>query len=222
VLVPAGSNGDVIVVGVIGNTKNAGLRDAALPAIFVPYTLAAPPTRLLALRTFREPLSVLNAVRERSRELDKELPLGRPITMTEVMGFQTVEPRFNMALFTCFAGLGLALAAVGIYSVISYDVTQRIHEMGVRLALGAKGGDVVALVLRMAARVTALGLAIGLCGSIVVERIARFQAFAATSFDVTSAVCVAAVLFAVALIAAWWPARRAGRLDPVAALRHEA
>jgi predicted permease len=222
VLVPAGSNGDVIVVGVIGNTKNAGLRDAALPAIFVPYTLAAPPTRLLALRTFREPLSILNAVRERSRELDKELPLGRPITMTEIMGFQTVQPRFNMALFTCFGGLGLALAAVGIYSVISYDVTQRIHEMGVRLALGAKGGDLVALVLRMAARVTALGLAIGLSGSIFVERIARFQAFAATSFDVTSAVCVAAVLFAVALVAAWWPARRAGRLDPLAALRHEA
>jgi ABC-type antimicrobial peptide transport system permease subunit len=212
----------VTVVGVIGNTRNAGLRDAVAPAIFVPYTLVAPPARMLAVRTFGEPLSILNAVRQRVREMDKELPLGRPITLTEVLGFQTVQPRFNMALFSCFAALGLALAAVGIYSVISYDVTQRMHEMGVRLALGAKGGDVVALVLRMAAKVAAIGLAIGLCGSVVVERIARFQAFASTSFDAASAGGVVVVLFAVALMAAWLPARRAGKLDPVTALRHEA
>jgi len=157
-----------------------------------------------------------------TQEMDKELWFGRPRTLTEILGYQTVEPRFNMALFNCFAALGLALAGVGIYSVISYDVTQRMHEIGVRVALGATRADVLRLVLRTAAKLAALGLAIGLCGSVVVERIVRFQVFAATSFDARSMAGVVLTLAVVALAATWWPARRAARLDPVAALRHEA
>jgi putative ABC transport system permease protein len=127
-----------------------------------------------------------------------------------------------MGLFSCFAGLGLALAAAGIYSVISYDVAQRTHEIGVRVALGAKRRDVLALVLRMVVKVAALGLVIGLCGSVVLERLVRFQVFAATSFDVVSAIGVMSVLFLISVFAAWLPAVKAGRVDPVIALRHEA
>ena len=221
VLTPPGASTDVTIVGVLGNTKNAGLRDATLPAVYVPYTLVGPPGRTLVVRTAGEPAAMLNAVRQRLRELDKELPLERTMTLTEILGFETVQPRFTMALFACFAALGLALAAIGIYSVISYDVTQRIHEIGIRMALGATRRDVLAIVLGMAAKVSALGLAIGLCGSVALERLVRFQVFTAASFDAASFAGVVIVLAAVALLASWWPARRAGKLDPVTALRHE-
>jgi putative ABC transport system permease protein len=127
-----------------------------------------------------------------------------------------------MALFSGFAALGLSLAAIGIYSVISYNVTQRVHEIGVRMALGARRGDIVKLVLLMAAKVAAAGLVIGLCGSIMLERIVRFQVFAKTSFDAASLAMVVVALSGVALLAAWLPASRAGHLEPVTALRHDA
>ncbi len=221
-LVPPGSSPDVIVVGIVADTRNAGLRDATQPAVFVPYTLMAPPSRLLAVRTFGDPSSILNAVRQRIYALGSQVPLGRSITLKEILGFETMQPRFNMALFACFATLGLALAAIGIYSIISYDVTQRMHELSIRVALGAKRADILILVLRMAASVTALGLCIGLCGSLALERIVRFQVFAAASFDAISLIAVVAVLSVVALLAAWWPARRAGDLKPSSALRYEA
>jgi putative ABC transport system permease protein len=222
VLTAGGNNSDVMIVGVVGDTKNNGLGDATLPAVYLPYTLVAPPDRQLAVRTVGEPMAILNAVREKVRELDKDLALGRPVTLDEVLGGETQQPRFTMALLSGFAALGLSLAAIGIYSVISYNVTQRVHEIGVRMALGAKRGDILKLVLLMVAKVAVLGLVIGLFGSIVLERIVRFQVFAKTSFDVASLAMVVIVLAGVALLAAWLPASRAGNLDPVTALRHEA
>jgi putative ABC transport system permease protein len=127
-----------------------------------------------------------------------------------------------MALFSSFAALGLALAAIGIYSVVSYNVSQRVQEIGVRMALGAKRGDILKLILLMVARLAALGLGIGLAGSFLVERLVRFQMFAKTSFGVIPLAAIMLVLVGVALVAAWLPAARAGKLDPVTALRHEA
>ena len=178
--------------------------------------------RTLAVRTYGEPEAMLNAVRLQVHNLDKDVPIGRSMTLEEVYGFETAQPRFNMALFSCFAALGLALAAAGVYSVISYDVTQRMHEIGVRFALGANRVDVVTLVLRIVGRVVTLGLIFGLCGSAVLDRVLRFQIFAATPFDWVSAAGVIAVLSVITLLAALLPARRAARLDPVTALRHEA
>ena len=127
-----------------------------------------------------------------------------------------------MSLFSGFAALGLTLAGIGIYSVISYTVTQRIHEIGVRMALGAKRRDILKLVLLMVAKVAGLGMTLGLCGSVVLEHIVRFEVFAKTSFDLVSLAAVVLTLSAVSLLAAWMPASRAGDLDPVTALRHEA
>ena len=211
----------VTVVGVIGDTKNDGIDEAPLPAVYLPYTLFAPPSRDLAIRTAGDPLAIVSAVRLRLRDLDRDLAIGRPNTLDEVMGEERQEPRFNMALFSGFAALGLLLAAIGIYSVISYNVTQRVQEIGVRMALGAKRSDILRLILLMVARLAGLGLAIGLMGSFLVERLVRFQMFAKTSFGFISLAMIVLVLAGVALLAAWLPAAQAGNLDPVTALRHE-
>jgi predicted permease len=220
-LIPAGGTGDVSIVGILADTRNAGLRDATTPAIFVPYTLVAPPSRVLAVRTAGDPMAMLNTLRSVVQQMDREVPLARPITVEEVLGFETVQPRFNMALFGAFAALGLALAAAGIYSVISYDVTQRIHEIGVRLALGAGRADVLGMVLRMAGTVVTIGLAIGIAGSIALVRLVQFQVFQGTAFDPLSVLLVIAVLSSVALAASSLPAYRAAKLDPLTALRHD-
>jgi putative ABC transport system permease protein len=164
---------------------------------------------------------MLNTLRSVVQQLDREVPLGRPITVEEVLGFETVQPRFNMALFGAFAALGLLLAAAGIYSVVSYDVTQRIHEIGVRLALGASRADVLTMVLKMAGSVVALGLAIGVAGSLALVRIAQFSVFEGTTFDPLSVILVTLLLAAVALTASSLPAYRASKLDPLSALRHD-
>jgi putative ABC transport system permease protein len=212
----------VTVVGVIGDTRNAGIAEAPAPAVYLPYTLYAPVERDLAVRTAGHPLAIVNAVCLKVRELDKDLAVGKPNTLEESLGQETQQPRFNMALFSSFAALGLVLAAIGIYSVISYNVSQRVQEIGVRMALGAKRGDILKLIMRMVARVVSFGLAVGLLGSILIERLVRFQMFTKTSFGVIPLATIVVVLAGVSLLAAWLPTARAGNLDPVTALRHEA
>ncbi|HEY6447641.1 MAG TPA: ABC transporter permease [Acidobacteriaceae bacterium] len=212
----------VTVVGIIGDIKNNGLAEASAPAVYLPYTLYAPPVRTLAVRTTGEPLAMINAVRMKARDLDKDLVLGKPHTLDEVMSEETQQPRFNMALFSSFAFLGLALAAIGIYSVISYNVSQRVQEIGVRMALGARRGQILKLILLTVARLAGIGLTIGLFGSIVIGRLVRFQIFAKSSFGVAPLAAIVLLFGVVALLSAWLPAMRAGNLDPVTALRHEA
>jgi predicted permease len=222
VLAAPGIAAGVMIVGVIGDTKNDGLGEVPAPAVYLPYTLYAPPDRQLAVRTTGDPLAIVNAVRLKARDLDKDVALGKPNTLDELLSEETQQPRFFMALFSTFAALGLALAAIGIYSVISYHVTQRVQEIGVRMALGAKRGDILRLILFMVAKFASLGLATGLVGSLLIERLVRFQMFTRTSFGVAPLAAIALLLAAVALLAAWLPAARAGNLDPVTALRHEA
>jgi putative ABC transport system permease protein len=216
-----GINSALTIIGVIGDTKNDGLDSATVPAIYLPYTFISPPRRQLAVRTFGDPLSILNAVRQKLYRIDKGVAIGRPMTIDEMLGHETDQPRFNMALFSGFAVLGLTLAAIGIYCVISYNVTQRLHEIGVRMALGASRANISNWVLRAAARVAGAGLFIGLCGSIALEKLVRFSVFGAAKFDGVSLAAIIFALSGVALLAAWLPARRAATLDPVTALRHD-
>jgi predicted permease len=211
----------VTVVGIIGNTRNDGLRNPTLPALYLPYTILGTTGRTVALRSHTEPMLLLNAVRERIRGIDKDQPLGNPITLKDVLGFETVQPRFNMALFSFFGFLGLALAAIGIYSTLSYTVARRTHEIGIRMALGAGRGDVLRLTLAMASRLVIAGLGVGLAGSLALAKILRSEVFQVPGTDPLALAGVVLLLTLAAFLACFVPARRAARLEPMSALRHE-
>jgi predicted permease len=209
------------VVGVLADTRNAGLREPTRPAIYFPYTLAAPSDRLLLYRAQGDPLLLLNAVRQQVLAIDKEQPIGKPYTLEQVLGFETVQPKFNMALFTFFGVLGLTLATVGIFSVLSYMVARRTHEIGIRIALGAQPGDVVRLTIRSGGVLVAIGLAVGLAGSFALGTAIRSQVFSVPVTDPVAIGGVIVVMSISAALACLIPARRASRVDPMIALRNE-
>jgi putative ABC transport system permease protein len=221
VLADKNKGSEVTIIGIVADTRNAGSREEPRPALTVPYTIAAPLQRMLAVRTTRDPNLLLNPIRAQLREMDPDQPLGRPITLTEVLGQEVQQPRFTMALFTAFATLGLALAAAGIYSVLSFHVTKRTHELGVRMALGASRRNVLALMLSMGGRLVFAGLVVGVLVSLAATRLLRSLLFGVRPGDLVSYVVVAVVLGVVALLACYIPARRAAAVDPMLALRVE-
>jgi putative ABC transport system permease protein len=212
---------DVTIIGVIGNTRNAGLRSDPAPVVVMPYSVVAQVQRTLAVRSAGDPNLLLNPVRAQVRAMDADQPLGRPITLSEILGQEVIQPRFTMALFSAFAALGLALAAMGIYSVLSFHVTRRTHELGVRMALGAPRRHVLGLMLTMGGRLVLIGLAIGVAASLASTRLLRSQLFGVQPADPLAYAAVAAVLGFVALVACYIPARRAASVDPMVALRQE-
>ncbi|MEP6918303.1 MAG: ABC transporter permease, partial [Acidobacteriota bacterium] len=221
VLLDNRKDADVTIVGIAGDTKNGGFRADPIPALILPYSLAAPGQRMLVLRTAGDPNLVLNPIRAQVREMDADQPLGRPITLAEVFGQEVVQPRFTMALFSGFAALGLTLAAAGIYSVLSFHVTRRTHELGVRMALGASRRSVLTLMLSMGGRLVLIGLAVGVPVSLASSRLLRSQLFGVQPADPLSYVVITLLLGIVAMAACYIPARRAAAVDPMVALRQE-
>jgi putative ABC transport system permease protein len=211
----------ITVVGVLADTRNAGLREPTTPGAYFPYTLAAPSGRLLLYRAHGDPLLLLNAVRQQVLAIDREQPLGTPYTLEQLLGFETVQPKFNMALFTFFGVLGLTLATVGIFSVLSYMVARRTHEIGVRMALGAQPSDVVRLTMGSGGLLVVIGLAVGLASSFALGAAIRGKVF---SVPVTDPIAIGSVIVVLSISAAFAcliPARRASRVDPMIALRNE-
>jgi putative ABC transport system permease protein len=219
VLVAAGSS-EMTVVGVVSNVKS-DLTNEPRATVIIPYTLMAPLQRTLALRTAGDPMLLLNPVREVVRNLDKEQPLGRPITLEEVIGSVYTQPRFTMALFSVFGAIGLALAAAGLYSLLSFSVSRRTHEIGIRMALGARRADILRLMLSMGGRLVAIGVAIGIPMSLLSSRLLQDLLFGIKPVDPPTYVTVAVLLGVVALAACYIPARRAAHVDPMIALRHD-
>jgi putative ABC transport system permease protein len=211
----------ITVVGVLADTRNAGLREPTTPAVYFPYTLAAPSGRLLLYRAQGDPLLLLNAVRQQVLAIDREQPLGAPYTLEQILGFETVQPKFNMALFTFFGVLGLTLATVGIFSVLSYMVARRTHEIGIRMALGAQASDVIRMTMGSGAVLVAIGLAVGLAGSFALGAAIRGKVFSVPVTDPLAIGGVIVVLSISAALACLIPARRASRVDPMIALRNE-
>jgi predicted permease len=221
ILVDAGRPPDLTVVGVVADTRNSGVGEPPSPALVMPYSVAAPASRALAIRSAGDPNLLLNPVRAQLRAMDPEQPLVRPMTFAEIMGQQLIQPRFTMALFTAFAAVGLALAAAGIYSVLSFHVTRRRHELGVRMALGAPRRHVLTLMLTMGGRLAAIGLAVGLAASVAATRLLGSQLPGLEPADPIAYAAVASILAVVTLAACYVPARRAAGVDPMIALREE-
>jgi putative ABC transport system permease protein len=164
---------------------------------------------------------LLNSLRHEVAVIDKELPVADSMTLRDRMDFWYTEPRFVLTMMGAFAALGLALVSIGVYSVLSYTVSQRTHEFGVRMALGAEATDVRQMVLKAGLKWLAVGIGIGVPASIALARILQNRIWGIKSADPLTLVAVSLLLTVVGLLACYIPARRATKVDPMVALRYE-
>jgi putative ABC transport system permease protein len=155
------------------------------------------------------------------RTVNSRVPVTSIASLEQIVANSVWQPRFNLIVIGLFAGLALALAAVGIYGVIAYAVKQRTQEIGIRMALGAHQGDVLRLVIGQGMKLALAGVAIGLCGALALARVLAKLLFQVKPTDPLTLLCVVLVLTAVSFLACYLPARRASRIDPMVALRHE-
>jgi putative ABC transport system permease protein len=209
----------VTIVGVVGDVRQSGLDEEAAPHLYVPYQQSAVARTGLLVRTSIDPLNLVNDVRAQIQALDPEQPIYNVKTMTDAMAASTAPRRLNLVLLGGFALLALTLAAVGIYGVMSHQVTMRTGEIGLRMALGARPGDVLRLVIAKGMRLALVGVAAGLATSFALTRVMASLVFEVSPTDPITFAAIALVLTGVALVACWIPARRATKVDPMVALR---
>jgi putative ABC transport system permease protein len=219
---PPGSQQQLEIVGVVGTARNRGLRDSPKPAVYIPDSLALPGNWAYLVRTSGEPHRLMNTLREQIRSVDPDLPVTEARTLEESLDrSERAYPRFSTILFSLFAGVGMLLAAAGLYSVLSFLVARRTREVGIRIALGARQGDIVRLIAGMTLRLTLAGAAIGLLISAALSRVIASYVEGWDARDPIAFAAVTAVLLTVALGASWVPCRRAISIQPTAALRLE-
>ncbi|MGA9587558.1 MAG: FtsX-like permease family protein, partial [Terracidiphilus sp.] len=211
------------IVGVFHDVLNNDHLTAAMqPEMYITEWQAAYPYLWVAVRTIgMDPASVAEGVRRAVASAESGAAIDHVELMQQIVDGQRSSDRFEMVLFGGFALVALLLAAIGIYGVMSFAVSQRSHEIGVRMALGARRSEVVMLIVRGGMRLALLGIAIGVAGAYGLGRIMQSTLYGVESADVNSLPAVAALLFTVAVLACWIPARRAARVDPMQALRAE-
>jgi putative ABC transport system permease protein len=209
------------IVGIARDMKSAGLMAEAEPAYYVPATQAPLQDMMILVRTSSDPTALVPAIRKEVWSLDANQPISNINTMEKIVADSIAQPRLSMLLMGLFGALALILAAVGIYGLLSYAVTQRTQEMGIRMALGAKTTDVLKLILTQGMTLALIGIAIGLIGSLALTRLLAGLLFGVTPTDAVTFVSVSVVLIGVALFACYFPARRATKVDPLVALRYE-
>ena len=209
------------VVGIAGDVRQEALGVLPLPEIFLNDIQPGPgwPWMTLVARTTADPAAAAGAIRSAVAAVDRGVPLRRTHTLDEVMGATLAQPRVYASLLGIFAALALLLAAVGLYGVMSYTVTQRTHEMGIRMALGAARSDVIRIVLRQALTLTVLGTAVGLAGALAVARLLPLLIPTAQPTDPLTLGAVSALLLTAAFAASYAPAYRGSRVDPMIAVR---
>jgi predicted permease len=209
------------VVGVVSDVRQGGLAGDVMPEVYSPELEDAGDALSFVIRMAAEPAELISAVRAAVAEVEPNQPLHNVMTMEQRLANTTTSRRLNTALLGSFAGVALLLAVVGIYGVVSYAVTQRRREIGVRMALGAQKSDVLGLFIHGGLRLTLLGVAIGLAGAFALTRYLSSQLYSVKATDPLTFLTVAVALTGVALLASWLPARRAARTDPMEALRCE-
>jgi putative ABC transport system permease protein len=214
------------IVGVVGDVKEsldprAPLSLELQPTLYRPYLQAPNAGMLLAVHTKADPLSLATTLRRELGAVDKDLPITGLRTAHDALAETLARPRFNTLLLSCFAGVALLLAALGVYGVMAYDVSQRTQETGIRMALGAQRRDIFKMVLAQGAKLTALGLGLGLIGAAALTRVISSQLYGIAATDPLTFVVTALLLALVALLACYVPAQRAMQVDPLVSLRSE-
>ena len=209
------------IVGVVGDVKYSGLNAPPEPAFYLADRQQPFVRRFVMVRTAADPRSALNSIRAVVSALDRDVPVARLYTIDQLMNESVAAPRFRTMLVTVFAILGLALAAIGIYGVMAYTVSERARELAVRVALGATTRDVMRMVLAEAFALAAAGVVLGVGAAVATTRLMAALLFGVTPTDPATFVSTAGMLMAIALAASYVPARRVTRVDPMATLRSE-
>jgi putative ABC transport system permease protein len=209
------------IVGVFRNIHNGGIRSDGFPEIDVPFAQSPWPQAQMAVRTTSDPGEMTKSIAGAVHAIDPELALADVKTMDQIVSESLVGDRFTTALYVSFASVALLLAAIGIYGVMAFAVSQRTHEIGLRMALGASQDHVLGLILKEGVILAAIGLGVGLVGACFVGRAMRGLLYGVGTIDIAAFSAVAVTLFAAALLACYLPANKASKVDPMVALRYE-
>ena len=210
------------IIGVISDVRNQGLRDPAMPEVLAPFTITGTFDRAILVRTSVPPMTMLNNIQLEIWAVDRNIALSFAGSLQGyMMQFMYAEPRFSVILLGVFAGVGLVMVAIGVFSVIAYTVSRQTHEIGIRMALGAGRADVLRMVLRAGLQLLGMGVGVGLLVSFGVTRVIASQLLGVSPRDPVTLGSVVAVVAVVGLAACYFPARRGTRVDPMVALRYE-
>lgn len=210
-----------VVIGVVGNVRDNRLDTEEEPKAYFSFLQDPQPWMVLVTRADSDPLKLVPMLRTQVRGIDKDQPVERVQTMADLIAHSVAQPRFSALLLAVFAALALVLAMSGVYGVTSYSVTQRTHEIGIRMALGAERHHILELIIGQGLRLAALGLGLGIVGSVAGTQLLRGMLYGVGPIDLTIIVSVAFLLAGLVLVASCIPALRAARVDPLTALRYE-
>ena len=209
------------IVGVVGNIRQESITDEAIPEMYVPFAQMPMNGTTVMLRSASDPLALVGAIRNEVLAIDKDQPIYEVKTLAQRVDEVSAVSRSLMVLLGSFALLAVVLGAVGIYGIVSYSVTQRTHEIGIRMALGARTRNVLSLIMKNGLTLVLTGIAIGIAGALAVTRFLTTLLFGVTPTDSVTFVVVSVVFFVIAIVASLIPAVRATRVDPLEALRYE-
>ena len=210
------------IVGVTSDAKNQGIQEPVIPEVFIPYTLTGSYERGVLIRTAFDPLALENSVRREIWAVDRGVALTLTGTLKGYLkSFSYSGPQFTLTILSILAAIGLSLVAIGAYSVLAYTVSQQTHEIGIRMALGAARQSIFLMVLRMGAALVCIGLAVGLAGSLLLNRLIANQLWGVQPHDPLTMVSVVLIIAIIGTIACLVPARRATRVDPMVSLRYQ-